>query len=137
MPAIGTWRYPIRAYNLTKKAGSSECNASCLYGTRASFHHKNSFAGLFSRPSNFQTAWIHMPGLFLACNKVWMDECTAKSDPLADQYNNPIHQQRIFAIETYSFQPDHVLGDKIKQVYHSTDITVQGTYGSTKILFNG
>ena len=47
----------------------------------------------------------------LSINEAWMDECVARSQSLADQYNN-LHQQRNFAIrnvlEILSFQPNHV-----------------------------
>ena len=96
LPAIGTWRYPFRAY---KWLGAISmmfpvCMAPRPYSS-ISLEFLNS---IIIRPMNPLGCW-NLVNPLLSMNETWMNECAARLQPLVDQYK-PI-QHQTFPIEKF------------------------------------
>ena len=61
--------------------GSTECDVSYQYGTRASFQYSRRIPALYIlRPKKPLTSW-NLVNPFLSMNLAWMDECAARLQP--------------------------------------------------------
>ena len=69
--------------------GSSECDVSYQYGTRASFQFIRRIPALiFSGLRRILGSW-NLVNPLLRMTEAWKDECAARLQPLVDQYKNP------------------------------------------------
>ena len=83
MPAIGTWRYSIRAYKLLG-AISVMFPVSMAPGPHSSISEEFLHSTII-RPKKPLGSWNLVNPLF-SMNEAWMDECAARLQPLVDQY---------------------------------------------------
>jgi len=96
LPAIGTWGYPIQAYKWLE-AMSVMFPISMAPEPHSSISEEF-LHSIILRPKKPLGSWNHVKPL-LSMNKAWMDECSARLQPLVDQYKHRQHQT--FAIEKF------------------------------------